>query len=189
MDHARSCPEILEKSKKKDCRIPSFVSSSNFVCDQCGEQFVSTQKLYYHTSRNHLAEKVACDLCAEAFSNKDLLRNHIRSKHTFDNIQCEHCSKIFNNSKAFNQHKRIVHGGYSEKHFKCDQCDKRFFDNQKLNSHKVNVHLKTRPWVCRYNCGGMAYNDRSNRNAHEKKKHGGLFSDCLLYTSPSPRDS
>ena len=38
----------------------------------------------------------------------------------------------------------------------------------------MNVHLKLRPYKCRYGCE-FAYNDRSNRNAHEKKTHGNLF--------------
>ena len=68
----------------------------------------------------------------------------------------------------------------------------------------MNVHLKLRPYSCRYGCefGNfviskkkllklkhmiffahfvihyeffLAYNDLSNRNHHEKKKHGGLY--------------
>ena len=36
------------------------------------------------------------------------------------------------------------------------------------------MHLKTRPFNCRYGCD-ISYNDHSNRNAHEKKTHGKLF--------------
>ena len=74
----------------------------------------------------------------------------------------------------------------------------------------MNVHLKLRPYSCRYGCefgkfvfskrknnllklkhmffshfalhyelqffSCLAYNNLSNRNSHEKKKHGGLYS-------------
>ena len=39
----------------------------------------------------------------------------------------------------------------------------------------MNVHLKLRPYECRYGCS-FRYNDLSNRNAHEKKTHGQIFS-------------
>ena len=38
----------------------------------------------------------------------------------------------------------------------------------------MNAHLKLRPYKCRYGCE-FAYNDHSNRNAHERKTHGKLF--------------
>ena len=47
----------------------------------------------------------------------------------------------------------------------------------------MNVHIRSRPYNCRYGCN-MAYNDVSNRNSHEKKKHGGLFQ-----TDPNPNPS
>ena len=48
------------------------------------------------------------------------------------------------------------------------------FLGQNIEKHKMNVHIKARPFNCRYGCA-FAYNDYSNRNAHEHKKHGGLF--------------
>ena len=38
----------------------------------------------------------------------------------------------------------------------------------------MSVHLKLRPYKCRYGCDD-SYNDYHNRNSHEKKKHGKLF--------------
>ena len=38
----------------------------------------------------------------------------------------------------------------------------------------MNVHIKARPYACRYGCGA-AYNDSSNRGHHERKKHGGNY--------------
>ena len=67
--------------------------------------------------------------------------------------------------------------------YECDQCDKKFISNSALKCHMMNVHIRSRPYNCRYGCN-MAYNDVSNRNSHEKKKHGGLFQ-----TDPNPNPS
>ena len=42
----------------------------------------------------------------------------------------------------------------------------------------MNVHLKLRPYKCRFGCD-FGYNDFSNRNAHEKKKHGGRYEELF----------
>ena len=47
-------------------------------------------------------------------------------------------------------------------------------EEKQLEIHRMNVHLKLRPHKCRYGCD-ISYNDTSNRNAHEKKTHGKLF--------------
>ena len=73
------------------------------------------------------------------------------------------------------EHHETVHLDDNLKKFKCEECGKGFNENQKLSDHRMNVHLKLRPYKCRYGCE-MAYNDRSNRNHHEKRKHGELFS-------------
>ena len=52
--------------------------------------------------------------------------------------------------------------------------DRAFPSNHKLQGHKMNVHLKLRPYKCRYGCE-LAYNDSSNRCAHEKRVHGRIF--------------
>ena len=73
------------------------------------------------------------------------------------------------------EHQRNAHTREEDKKFQCDNCDKRFITKDKLKIHQMNVHIKARPYSCRYNCGGMDYNDKSNRNQHEKKKHGSTW--------------
>ena len=63
-----------------------------------------------------------------------------------------------------------------QKDFVCnvENCKKGFYIKHLLDKHMMNVHLKLRPYTCRYGCE-FAYNDKSNRDAHERKKHGKLF--------------
>ena len=58
-------------------------------------------------------------------------------------------------------------------------CEKAFVEKSKLKAHMSSVHLKDTPYKCRYECG-RAYNDASNRNAHEKRNHGSLHMSALV---------
>ena len=49
----------------------------------------------------------------------------------------------------------------------------------------MNVHIKARPYTCRYGCGA-AYNDSSNRGHHERKKHGGNYTPAAAAAMSSP---
>ena len=71
-------------------------------------------------------------------------------------------------------HVKTVHGDNSKKKYKCVYCEKAFISKNMLDAHMMNIHIKTRPYSCRFGCD-FSYNDISNRNSHEKMKHGGLF--------------
>ena len=85
--------------------------------------------------------------------------------------QCPICGEIF---KTLRVHLNTVHKTDSEKKYQCQDCGKGFYDRSKLESHRMSIHIKSRPHRCRYGCD-IGYNDVSNRNSHEKKKHGSLF--------------
>ena len=61
-----------------------------------------------------------------------------------------------------------------KKNFQCQHCSKGFFYKHQLDQHLMNMHLKLKPYNCRYGCD-LSYNDISNRNQHEKRRHGKLF--------------
>merc|ERR1719438_559669 len=71
-------------------------------------------------------------------------------------------------------HMRTTHTLDKDKSFQCTDCGKGFALKKSLVKHTMNVHLKLRPYKCRYGCE-FAYNDMSNRSAHEKKTHGKVF--------------
>ena len=102
-----------------------------------------------------------------------MLNQHMKRVHRPS--PCQVCGKIVKNMK---QHISTLHKDDSEKKFRCDSCGKGFPGNAQLQSHKMSVHIKSRPYQCRYGgCENIpGYNDTSNRNSHEKKKHGKLFS-------------
>ena len=92
-------------------------------------------------------------------------------------FECHDCGVTIVGYRKYCRHRMKAH---DKMRYECDQCDKKFISNSALKCHMMNVHIRSRPYNCRYGCN-MAYNDVSNRNSHEKKKHGGLFQ-----TDPNP---
>ena len=88
-----------------------------------------------------------------------------------EKMPCPECGERVRHLK---QHMRSVHTPDELKKFQCQDCGKGFEDKKKMEIHRMNIHLKLRPYNCRYGCN-ISYNDTSNRNAHEKKNHGKLF--------------
>ena len=88
-----------------------------------------------------------------------------------DKTSCPECGLKVRHLKL---HIEQVHTPDDQKPFQCQDCGKGFVEKRVLEHHRMNVHLKLRPYNCRYGCD-IAYNDTSNRNQHEKKTHGKLF--------------
>ena len=93
-----------------------------------------------------------------------------RSKHT-EKLPCPHCGvKV----RRLDVHISAKHTPDHEQKYQCQDCGKGFGELRILKAHQMNVHLKLRPYNCRYGCD-IAYNDISNRNQHEKRQHGKLY--------------
>ena len=67
---------------------------------------------------------------------------------------------------------------------RCADCGKGFVGSNALKTHMMNVHIKARPYACRYGCGA-AYNDSSNRGHHERKKHGSNYTPAAATGPPT----
>ena len=76
--------------------------------------------------------------------------------------------------KNLSTHIRHVHTPDDQRKFQCQQCGKGFDQMTSLDKHMMNIHLKLKPYNCRYGCD-ISYNDKGNRNHHERKQHGKLF--------------
>ncbi len=154
-EHSRVC---IKKPSKKMCNI-------------CGKEYTN---LKLHTKEAHellpLQPNTAfCDICGKGFLKKGQLMAHLKSHE--EALPCPHCGiKV----KHLDIHIATVHLPDKLKSHQCQDCGKGFKNISKLKVHQMNMHLKLRPYRCRYGCED-SYNDTSNRNQHEKKKHGQLF--------------
>ena len=142
-----------------------------FVCNICGKVLNSKGSLIsHHRARHEIRElKIKCEQCGKHFLNTYLLKKHMRMHE--EKKTCPDCGiKV----RGLKKHIELVHTKDEDKKFQCQDCGKGFMLKRTLESHRINMHLKTKPYNCRYGCD-ISYNDMSNRNAHEKKTHGKLF--------------
>jgi len=145
--------------------------SGPFICKFCDAVFRTNGAVFYHEKTVHSDTPSECNLCEKVFRSYLQLKDHMKKVHV-EKTACNICGVLV---KDIKDHHETVHMDDVLKKFRCQECGKGFNENQKLNDHKMNVHLKLRPYKCRHGCE-MAYNDRSNRNQHEKRKHGSVFS-------------
>ena len=173
--HCPKCNKIVKSLDQHKCEPKKKRQASKnvkrVVCQECGKE-CSVNNLYYHMKKYHDTEECSCHKCGKKYRDRMSLRDHLRD--CMKSEQCNLCGIMVLRMK---DHIRSVHTAEEDKRFVCNLCGKGFYEQRKLENHKMNVHLKLRPHRCRYGCD-IGYNDTSNRNAHEKKKHGGLFSDA-----------
>ena len=146
---------------------------SNFICNICGQIYKHKHHLNYHhkvAHENYKPPKLhICHQCEFRCTSKKDLRRHLETHE--EKKPCPECGlKV----RQLNAHIKTVHTPDEMKNQICKDCGKGFLNLGKLNKHRMSVHLKLRPYNCRYGCD-ISYNDTSNRNQHEKKSHGKLF--------------
>jgi len=164
------------KHTKTVVDVEKVLNMKTAVCDLCGHKISSTnadQALRSHKISVHDTVLLQCQFCDKKF-NALKMSVHIKTIHV-ERI-CNICGAKVKNLKV---HVKTMHIADEQKKFKCDMCTKGFHERNRLENHKMNVHLKLRPYKCRYGCE-FGYNDLSNRNAHERKKHGQVFQSLKL---------
>ena len=140
------------------------------ACDQCGKLFPRKANLMMHVknvhenSGNHI-----CNVCGDVLGSKSGLRHHLRTHE--EKKPCPECGILVRNLK---DHVQRSHTIDELKKHQCQDCGKGFINKDALNKHRMNVHLRLRPFKCRYGCE-FGYNDPANRNSHERKKHGKIY--------------
>ena len=143
------------------------------VCSICGKLMKSQSSLASHITNIHGEFRVedieTCHICGKKLKNATRLKTHLQSHR--EKIPCPQCGILVRDLQS---HIAAVHTSDQDKRFQCQDCGKGFNGKKKLEDHRMNVHLKLQPYKCRYGCD-FGYNDISNRNQHEKKKHGKLF--------------
>ena len=134
----------------------------SFICDDCGFTSPNKPTFYAHIKYHHDKDIKECKLCSKEFEGEFRLKLHIRSFHA-EKKPCPLCGEMI---KKMGIHMKTMHTKDSEKKYQCEMCGKGFAAVDKLQNHKMCVHIKARPFECRYGCGA-ATNDKGNRKKHE----------------------
>jgi len=158
-----------KKAHERHLQTHDDPTENEILCDLCGEASPSKSHLTNHMKKVHGKGLLTCKICGKQLVSKSGLSTH--KKTHLGPEQCPICGDFFKQLKV---HMNQKHRDDSEKNYQCDVCNKGFLTMYEVNKHKMSAHIKARPYNCRYGCT-FAYNDKSNRNAHERKKHGGVF--------------
>jgi|ERR1712126_270644 len=162
--HMERCLNKGKKEHRKSSELP------NYICSDCGRAYVTKDGLDMHHKIIHqkVTKTIICNQCGKDFFKQGDLNKHLRSHE--EKRPCPDCGKMVS---RLDLHILTVHTPDELQKYRCQDCDKGFFSMKLLKSHRMNVHLKLRPYKCRFGCD-MAYNDGSNRRQHEKRVHGQL---------------
>ena len=164
------CPETgCQNSFETKLKLQRHVKTHKQICDHCGFEGKTAQHLRGHFERNHDTKAVQCPDCGVMQTNKHELYKHKKKVHT--RKTCGICGAEV---KYLDVHMRNQHVSDDKARYKCEYCQKGFMDKPLMEKHIMNVHIRAQPYKCRYGCEN-AYNDKSNRAAHERRRHGSCF--------------
>lgn len=141
-----------------------------FVCFDCGYTSDSKTKFSYHRVYHHSNETFVCHICSKTFNNSTRYKQHLKRDHS-EKKPCTVCGEMIKNMP---RHMKTMHTEDRLKKHPCDECGKGFGEITALKSHQMSVHIKARPFPCRFGCGASS-NIAGNRNKHEINKHGRKF--------------
>ena len=113
--------------------------------------------------------------CSMIFPRPGDLNHHIKRKHILKT--CPVCGIQV---KILYAH-MYSHQKDSDKPFRCDKCGKGFSQQHKMQIHVEKAHLDVR-FYCRFpDCPKkeQPFTESSNRDAHERKKHGVNYSQLM----------
>lgn len=165
------CPHcsMLGSAKAVAKHIATY--HKGFMCDICGKVLPNSFRMFSHKKMVH--ETATCKDCGATFVGVSKLYYHIRTKHQERVLyRCDQCTVACSTQQALKTHWKRAHGSDQDRPFKCRECGKAFVEKPKLKYHLMNTHIRSRPFVCRYENCKSDFNDLCNLYAHEKKVHG-----------------
>lgn len=173
------CVHCSEVSSSKENLADHMLSKHQLrKCDQCefntkrGRFALKQHKRSRHNTKlSSTGFTCLDDECEKKFPTKGQANRHFNQVHTKE-LPCPECGKVV---KQLQLHINTIHS--SNKKYQCDKCTKAFGNGTHLKNHDLVDHQGVR-YYCRYSdcqTKSQEYRDPSNRSAHERKRHGGVF--------------
>ena len=165
--HCTKCRIVFQSEDELEVHMKKHARNDPLVCGDCGYTTWRDTIFHNHVKYYHDTEQHICEICCKEFTGRLKMMIHKRRFHA-QKKPCPLCGHIV---KSLWLHKKNMHTDDATKKYQCEICAKGFIERGKLEIHMTSVHVKNRPYVCRYNCG-VASNEKGNRKKHEISKHG-----------------
>ncbi|CAK1587545.1 unnamed protein product [Parnassius mnemosyne] len=164
-------------------QFPDFISLKkhtaehyqNFVCDTCGEGFITESALIAHTRIPH-GNKYSCSRCVATFSTLEERNVHIKTQHTTLPYMCMHCKDKprFGTWELRKRHLMEFHN-YTPgaEMYECTTCHMMFKTRSQKYHHNVKAHRTKKDSEYGFPCGSCprAFASKISLDKHIAKKH------------------
>lgn len=147
----------------------------NYVCDACGEGFITESAMIAHTKIPH-ENKYNCSRCIATFSTLDERNLHVKTQHTKTPYMCVYCpdKPRFPNWELRKKHLIEVHN-YStgQDKYECTICQKTFKTRSGKFNHMARTHKMKKDSELNYHCQSCpkAFTSQLFLDKHVAKKH------------------
>ncbi|XP_052757197.1 zinc finger protein 26-like isoform X3 [Galleria mellonella] len=147
----------------------------NYVCDTCGEGFITESALIAHTKIPH-DNKYHCSRCVATFSTFDERSVHIKTQHTKLPYMCVYCKEKprFATWELRKRHLMEFHNYKpGAEMYECTTCHMTFKTRSQKYHHNVKAHRTKKETEYSYPCGSCsrAFASKVSLEKHITKKH------------------
>lgn len=147
----------------------------NYVCDTCGEGFITEVALRAHTKIPH-DNKYNCSRCIATFSTLEERNVHIKTQHTTLPYMCVYCKDKprFATWELRKRHLMEIHNYKpGAEMYECTTCHMMFKTRSQKYHHNVKVHRAKKEIDFGFSCGHCArgFATKLSLDKHIAKKH------------------
>lgn len=147
----------------------------NYVCDACGEGFITESAMVAHTKIPH-ENKYNCSRCIATFSSLDERNIHVKTQHTSTPYMCMYCADKprFANWELRKRHLMEVHNYKTgADKYECTTCQKTFKTRSGKFNHMARTHRMKKDTELNYPCLSCpkAFTTKLFLDKHMAKKH------------------
>ncbi|XP_049883244.1 myoneurin-like isoform X3 [Pectinophora gossypiella] len=147
----------------------------NYVCDTCGEGFITESAMIAHTKIPH-ENKYNCSRCIATFSSLDERNHHVKTQHTNTPYLCVYCKDKprFANWELRKKHLMEVHNYKTgADKYECSTCQKSFKTRSGKYNHMARTHRMKKETELNFPCNfcPKAFTTKLFLDKHVAKKH------------------
>ncbi|XP_041968378.1 zinc finger protein 26-like isoform X1 [Aricia agestis] len=147
----------------------------NYVCDTCGEGFITEYAMIAHTKKPH-ENKYSCNRCVATFSSLEERNVHVKTQHTTTPYMCVYCKDKprFANWELRKRHLMEVHNYKTgADKYECATCQKSFKTRSGKYNHMMRTHRIKKDSELNFPCPGCpkAFTTQLFLDKHIAKKH------------------